>query len=487
MAQNLQPPRGMHDLAPEEHKVYIYVCNKVRTCVEKYSFSEISTPIIENAEIFVRAAGASSDVVSKEMYCAIPSNEIEGWNELEHSDSLNANDNGDNDVVDKAMSMFEAMANIRGGDIENLNYLEQDTERELYAHIDFDKLLVLRPESTASVARFICNAGLTQSLPQKLFVCGPMFRHERPQKGRLRQFHQLSVEHIGVAEPWADVEAILCAIDCLSELNISARLEINTLGDIETREKYRDVLINYFESHEHALSEYSALRFRDNPMRVLDSKNSQDIEICNSAPKIQDCLTDSARDFFEKVEKYLQLMKVEYFINQKLVRGLDYYNHTVFEFKVSELGAQSTIIGGGRYDGLVNNLMNNSKDKIKKNDQTISSIGWSIGIDRAMMLVKNSQEFINQNREVKFVFVPYSEEYLTDSLEICNILRSLNFKISIFMEGTLQKSISKAAKKGYSHALIFGETEKSEQYITIKDLKTGNQKHVPLSNISTIA
>ena len=291
----LQPVRGTHDLLPEDCLRHRRVTEVFRGLALRFGFGEIATPIFEFSEVFKRTLGETSDVVTKEMYSFTD----------------------------------------RGGDE-----------------------ITLRPENTAGIARAFISGGLSQHLPLKFFASGPMFRYERPQKGRLRQFHQLDVEILGVPEPLADIEVIALADQLLRDLGVAGdtTLELNSLGDEDSRAAYRAALVEYFNDHRSALSTDSLLRLDRNPLRILDSKDLGDREVITDAPIMGDYLNTASKDFFAKVKDGLGVLRVNYDLNSRLVRGLDYYTHTAFEFTTGTLGAQGAIIAGGRYDGLIETM-----------------------------------------------------------------------------------------------------------------------------------
>src|SRR6185312_6597147 len=312
----LQPARGTHDLIGADQRRHQHVVDTARRVAATYGFDEWATPIFEDTRVFSRTLGETSDVVMKEMYS------------------------------------FQD----RGGDA-----------------------ITLRPEATAGVCRALVSNGLTQSLPQRVFCAGPMFRYERPQKGRYRQFHQIGLELIGPGEPLADAEVIACGWDILKALGVSGDtvLELNTLGDRESRQAYRDALVGYFTEHQGGLSEDSLNRLERNPMRILDSKDEADRRIVAEAPTIGAYLTDAAATFYAKLQDHLTRFGVPFRENPRIVRGLDYYGHTAFEFVTSKLGAQGTVMAGGRYDGLVAEM---------GGPQT-PAVGWAAGIERLAMLL----------------------------------------------------------------------------------------------------
>ena len=292
----LQPVRGTHDLLPDEHRRFTHVVETARDVARLYGYREMATPIFEFTELFARGIGETTDVVSKEMYTF--------------------NDRG-------------------------------------------NESLTLRPEYTAGICRaFISNGELAQQLPLKIFAAGPMFRYERPQKGRQRQFHQIDLEVLGAPEPGADIEVISVAADILDRLGILDRcvLKLNSLGDPESRTAYRKVLVDYYAAHTDNLSQDSRDRLQRNPLRILDSKDEGDKAINANAPSFADHLNQASRDFFSAVKDGLAAAGVPFEIDPALVRGLDYYTHTAFEFVTTHIGAQGTVLGGGRYDGLIAEL-----------------------------------------------------------------------------------------------------------------------------------
>ena len=312
----LQPVRGTQDLLPEAARRHRQVSETARATAGLYGFLEMATPIFEFTEVFARPIGEHTDIVAKEMYTFTD----------------------------------------RGGEE-----------------------VTLRPENTAGVVRAVLSNGLVQSVPLKFFYSGPMFRYERPQKGRFRQFHQIGVELIGVAQPQADVEVIALGRRILDALGIGDRvvLELNTLGDNESHSAYRQALVSYFSSRASELSEDSQRRLERNPLRIFDSKQETDQRVARDAPAFADYQNAESRRFFDRVRAGLDRLGITYRLNPQLVRGLDYYTHTAFEFVTADLGAQGTVMGGGRYDGLVEMM----------GGPALSGIGWAAGIERLAMLI----------------------------------------------------------------------------------------------------
>ena len=312
---SIQPVRGTHDLIGEEQRRHTRVVNTARHVAGLYGFEEWSTPIFEDTRVFSRSLGDTSDVVSKEMY----------------------------------------------------SFSDRDGES-----------LTLRPEGTAAICRALVTNALTQSLPQKVFYTGPMFRHERPQKGRYRQFHQIGAELLGAAEPLADAEAIAMGFAVLEALGVAEHvtLELNTLGDAESRDAWRQALVEYFSAHKSVLSQDSLTRLEKNPLRILDSKDAGDKTLLPDAPKMDAYLTEHSRTFWAELRRTLDVFGVNYVVNPSIVRGLDYYNHTTFEFVTNRLGSQGTVLAGGRYDGLVSQM----------GGPDVPAIGWAAGVARLALL-----------------------------------------------------------------------------------------------------
>ena len=400
---SLQPVRGTHDLLPDDSRRHRHVEETAFAVVKRYGFGEVVTPIFEFTEVFSRTLGETSDVVTKEMYTFTD----------------------------------------RSGDS-----------------------ITLRPEGTAGVARAFISGGLSQNLPLKLFYRGPMFRHERPQKGRLRQFHQVGVELLGVDSPLADVEVVSMAWRVLSALGLGdkVQLEINTLGDAESRAAYRDALIAYLTPHRDKLSEDSRNRLEKNPMRVLDSKDEGDKAIVAGAPLIHECLTPAAREFFDAVTGGLTALGVPFVVNPKLVRGLDYYCHTAFEFTTTALGAQGTVLAGGRYDGLIGQM----------GGPSTPGIGWAAGVERLSMLVG---EVPPAERPV--AVIPMGDA--TAAMVLADSLRQAGLSVEMGFSGNMKKRMARANKANARFAVILGEDEAARGAATLRDLDSGAQEEVPLA------
>ncbi len=404
----MQPFRGTYDQLPDLMGRHQYIIEKVRSVAGTYGFEEMATPIFEYVSVFNHTLGDTSDIVTKEMF-SFPD---------------------------------------RHGD-----------------------LLALRPEGTAGIMRAVLSNKLAQQAPLKFFYTGPMFRYERPQKGRTRQFHQVGVEFIGEANPLADVEVIALGWQALKALGLgeSISLEINTLGDKGSRDAYRAALVEYFEKHKSSLSVDSLARLEKNPLRILDSKAPEDQKIKEQAPKMETYLTSSAKDFFEKVLASLTALKIPYTLNPHLVRGLDYYCHTAFEITCTGLGAQNTILAGGRYDGLSTQM----------GGPPLPSVGWAAGIERMELALPEMPTGIRP-----ISLVPLGSEAETMALPLAFSLREQGFSVDMIYEGGMKARLKQANKVNARYALIFGSEELAQEKILVKDLDSGEQIPVEISKIS---
>jgi histidyl-tRNA synthetase len=403
----LQPVRGTHDLLPDEMRRYRRVVDTARDAAECAGYLEIETPIFEFSEVFKRTLGDTSDIVTKEMYTFTD----------------------------------------RGGET-----------------------ITLRPENTASVARAFISEGLAQHAPLKYFYSGPMFRYERPQKGRLRQFHQTGIELIGVADPMGDVEIIAVGVEFLRRLGVWDRcyLDINSLGDTESRKTYRDVLVSYLSDHKDKLSKESLERLERNPMRILDSKDEGDKAIVANAPVYSDHLNQASKDFFARVLEGLDAIGIPHSVNPRLVRGLDYYCHTCFEIISEDLGAQGTVMGGGRYDGLIG---------IMGGPET-PGVGWASGVERCMMLLKEEPK---ARRPI--ALVPIGEEGERKALVLANEIRRAGLPADLGFSGNMGKRMKRANKLNARVAVILGENELAKNVAALRDLDSGEQREVPLDTL----
>jgi histidyl-tRNA synthetase len=404
----LQPARGTQDLLPAAARRHRRVSETARETAALYGFAEIATPIFEFTEVFARPIGEHTDIVAKEMYTFTD----------------------------------------RGGEE-----------------------VTLRPENTAGVVRAVLSNGLTQATPLKFFYSGPMFRYERPQKGRFRQFHQIGVELLGVAQPQADIEVIALGQRILMELGIADRvvLELNTLGDPESRAAYRDVLVGYFSARRSELSEDSRRRLDRNPLRILDSKDPGDMRLAAEAPDFSSYLNDASSDFFARVQGGLDRLGIAYRRNPRLVRGLDYYTHTAFEFVTTDLGAQGTVIGGGRYDGLVE-LMGGP---------AMPGVGWAAGIERLAMLIAEPPA---ATRAIALVPIGEAAEIL--ALSLAEQLRDRGLIVDLAYSGNLQRRMRRADRIGARAAVLLGDDELARGAATVRDLDSGDQSAVALDALA---
>jgi histidyl-tRNA synthetase len=398
-----RPIRGTQDMlggTPEAFQErFAHVVATFDRVRRLYGFQRVEVPVFEATAVFARSLGESTDVVSKEMYT------------------------------------FED----RGGDS-----------------------VTLRPEFTAGLCRAYITEGWQQYAPLKIATHGPLFRYERPQKGRFRQFHQLDAEIIGAGEPGADVELLVLGDQLLRELNIEGvTLTLNTLGDAPSREAWRAALVAHFEAHRDQLSEESIDRLARNPMRILDSKDPRDRPIADSAPDIDAYLTDEARGFFEKVTAGLDAAGVAWQRNARLVRGLDYYRHTAFEFVTDRLGAQGTVLGGGRYDGLIENL----------GGPSTPAVGWAAGIERLAMLV-DTPEIV----KIDVAVIPMGEAAELAALGIVANLRRSGVVVDMGFRGNMKKRMQRANAAGARTAIIIGDDELTQGEVTVRNLVDGSQE-----------
>jgi len=396
--------RGTQDIFREDQRRFAHVLDTFDRVRKLYCFERIEIPMFEATEVFARSIGETTDVVSKEMY-TFPD---------------------------------------RGGDS-----------------------LTLRPEFTAGICRAYLTGGWQQYAPLKLVTSGAVFRYERPQKGRYRQFHQIDAEVIGAPEPAADVELLVLADQVLRELGIEGvTLQLNTLGDAETREAWRAALVAHFEAHRGDLSEDSLKRLEKNPMRILDSKDPRDRPAADSAPDIDAFLTDEARAFFEAVKRGLDAAGVAYEINARLVRGLDYYRHTAFEFVTDQLGAQGTVLAGGRYDGLIESL----------GGPPTAGVGWAAGVERLAMLVEEPKE-----ARLDAVIIPLGSAAELRGTSILADLRRAGVSADMSFKGNMKRRMARADALGARYALILGDDELVAGVVQIKSLSTGEQTQMKLS------
>lgn len=400
----LRTVRGVNDLLPDVLVKHNKVIEDALKISNQYCYSQIETPIFEFSEIFTKPLGISSDIVTKE------------------------------------------------------NYIFRDRS---------DDELMLRPEGTSGVVRAFLNAGLIQDIPKRFSYFGPMFRYERPQKGRLRQFKQFGVECLGLSNPMADVEVISLGKNFLQKLDLlnSTSLKINSLGDVESRSNYRKALVEYLNDYKTELSQDSLKRLSQNPLRILDSKNENDKKILANAPNILDYLNQESRQRFHKVTEGLDVLGIKYCIDKNLVRGLDYYCHTAFEFITNELGAQGTVLAGGRYDGLSKML----------GGPDVPGVGWAAGIERLSLLIPSH---FTSNPDV--VLIGVSEEFNFLLLPLMQQLINEAFRVEVLYAGNISKKLKRANKIKAPFAIILGEEEVKMKVLKLKNLVTGSEEHMSI-------
>ena len=403
----LQSPRGTSDLLPQDMAGHRHVINTAKTISLSFGFEEMATPIFEFTEVFARPLGETSDVVSKETYSFTD----------------------------------------RGGEA-----------------------LTLRPEGTAGVVRALISAGLTQTLPQKFFYAGPMFRYERPQKGRMRQFHQIGVELLGVAGAVGDAEVITMGHMILSRLGVADKciLNINTLGDTESRLAYRQALVEYLSAFRGQLSEDSQRRLDLNPLRILDSKDEGDIALLVDAPRLDHYLNADSKAHFDAVRRYLDAAEIPVIINPRLVRGLDYYGHTTFEFITDALGAQGTVMAGGRYDGLAAMLGGGD----------VSGVGWAAGIERLAMLAD-----VPPQQAVNVMMIGMSDDHMARLFPLAVSLRQQGLRVETGYAPHLGKQMKRADRIEAQQVVILGDDEAARGVAILRSMVDGAQIEVALVDL----
>ncbi|QIW16577.1 histidine--tRNA ligase [Pasteurellaceae bacterium RH1A] len=402
MAKTIQAIRGMNDLAPTESPLWQWVEGQIRDTLASYGYSEMRSPILEATNLFARGVGEATDIVEKEMF----------------------------------------------------TFKDRD-----------DESLTLRPEGTAGCVRAAIEHGWIYNNEQRMWYMGPMFRYERPQKGRYRQFHQCGVEVFGIANPEADAELILLTARLWEKLGIRQHvsLQLNSIGGLETRIKYREALVAFLQDHLDILDEDCKRRLDTNPMRILDTKNEKIQEVLNHAPKLHDFLDEEAKAHFEQLCHILDQMGIAYEVNQKLVRGLDYYNKTVFEWVTTALGSQGTVCGGGRYDGLVAQLGGHASP----------GVGFAMGIERLVLLVQEVNQSLSLPNPVDIYVVYAGEGTNIAAFGLAEKLRSAlpNLRTMLHCSGgNFKKQFKRADKSGAKIALVLGESEVADQTVVVKDL-----------------
>ena len=412
----------MNDLLPTDSHVWEWLEDLVRDLMRRHGYRNIRTPIVEPTALFVRGLGEVTDIVEKEMYSFV--------------DHLNG-------------------------------------ER-----------LTLRPEATAGVVRAVVEHNLLYDGGKRLYYMGPMFRHERPQKGRYRQFHQIGAEVLGFGGPEVDAELIVMAHALWQSLGLSdVRLELNSLGQPEERNRHRAALIAYFEAHADQLDEDAKRRLHSNPLRILDTKNPSMQALVEGAPKLMDHLGESSRAHFDQVCAILTQLGLSFRINPRLVRGMDYYNLTVFEFVTERLGSQGTICGGGRYDYLMEQV----------GGKPSPAVGWALGVERVLELVRESGAWPTRTGADVYAIVPQAERW-PDVMQCLHQLRGLGLSVQMHASGpeglgSMKSQFKKADASGAIHALIFGPDEWAQGQVLIKSLRDGQgaQRAVPLADWKTWA
>jgi len=415
VAKNIQAIRGMNDCSPTESPLWQWIEGQIRQILSSYGYSEVRMPIVESTPLFARAIGEVTDVVSKEMYTF--------W--------------------------------------------------------DNDEQLTLRPEGTAGCVRAAIEHGWIYNNEQRLWYMGPMFRHERPQKGRYRQFHQAGVEVFGIATPEIDAELIILTARLWKALGIDQHvsLQLNSIGSLEARANYRSALVAFLENHQGLMSEEEKERLVKNPLRILDTKNQALQDVLDGAPKLLDYLDDESREHFAQLCGLLDAVGIQYEINPKLVRGLDYYNKTVFEWVTSALGAQGTVCGGGRYDGLVEQL----------GGHATSGVGFAMGLERLVLLVQEVNKSIPVKSAVDIYVVYQGEGTTLAAFQLAEKLRSALPHLSTMLHcsgGNFKKQFKRADKSGATLALVLGESEVQNNQVVVKHLLgAAEQQTIDVSNL----
>ena len=419
MSKEIQAIRGMNDCLPQDTPVWQYVEQMIRQTVNSYGYDEIRFPIVEMTELFKRSIGEVTDIVEKEMYTF-------------------ADRNGDS--------------------------------------------LTLRPEGTACCVRAGIQNGLLYNQEQRLWYMGPMFRHERPQKGRYRQFHQFGLEVFGMQGPDIDAEVILVSARLWQQLGLTpyVRLELNSLGSNEARAAYRDKLVAYLEQHKELLDEDSQRRLYSNPLRVLDSKNPAMAEMLANAPQLLDHLDEESRQHFEGLQARLRAAGIEYVINPRLVRGLDYYNKTVFEWVTTNLGSQGTVCAGGRYDGLVEQL----------GGKATSAVGFGLGLERLVLLLQSLPLLPAVSNAADVYLMPLGEAAELAAVSVAEQLRLALPGQRVMLHcggGNLKKQLKRADKSGAAVGLLLGDDELAAGQVTVKWLRADHpQQTVQIADLAAV-
>ena len=414
--------KGFNDTLPTHTAAWRSLEQQLASLMDAYGYQQIRLPIVEQTGLFKRAIGDATDIVEKEMY----------------------------------------------------TFFDKGTPPES---------LTLRPEGTAGCVRAMLEHNLLRGATPRVWYVGPMFRYEKPQKGRYRQFHQFGVETFGVATPDIDAELILMTARLWKRMGVAGQvqLELNTLGEADERAEYRAALVEFLTQHKDALDEDSQRRLSTNPLRILDSKSETTQKILEHAPKLHDFLKQDSIDHFQQLQQYLKDAGVEFVINQKLVRGLDYYNKTVFEWTTTMLGSQGTVCAGGRYDGLVGQLKG-------KADQSVPAVGFAMGMERLLLLLEQvSPAQAQSDCDVFLLAEPaYQAQALVLAEKMRDQLEALNspIRLKTGSQGSMKSQMKKADQSGARYALILGEREWTSQQLLVKELATAEQSQVALTELS---
>ena len=413
--------KGFNDILPTQTPAWRRLEQHLASIMDAYGYQQIRLPIVEQTNLFKRSIGDATDIVEKEMY-----------------------------------TFFD-----KGNPPESLT---------------------LRPEGTAGCVRAMLEHNMLRSATPRVWYVGPMFRYEKPQKGRYRQFHQFGVETFGVATPDMDAELILMTARLWKRMVVSneTQLELNTLGESDERAEYRNALVEYLTAHKDDLDEDSQRRLTTNPLRILDSKDVRTQQILENAPKLHDFMQQDTMDHFAKLQQYLTDAGVEFVINQKLVRGLDYYNKTVFEWTTTHLGSQGTVCAGGRYDGLVGQLKG-------KPEQSVPAVGFAMGMERLLLLLEQVEDNTPvRDCEVFLLADPNTQgkalvlaEQIRNQLEVANS----TIRLKTGSQGSMKSQMKKADQSGALFALILGERELEAQHLLVKELATAEQTEVAIADI----
>ena len=412
----IQKPKGTYDVFGKKGKDLLYIHDIIQVLMEKYNYEYMRTPIFESSELYHRGVGETTDIVSKETY----------------------------DFKDRG-----------------------------------DRNMTLRPEGTAGIVRSYIENKMygNPNQPVKAWYYGPMFRYERPQAGRYRELNQFGVEVFGSNDPLMDAEVISIPVNLYKILGLKGiKVNINTLGDIESRLKYREALLEYFKPHLDSLCEDCRNRYETNPLRILDCKVDHELDIMKNAPKISEYLNETSINHFNKVKEYLEEMEIDYEVNENLVRGLDYYTHTVFEIEaqVEGFGSQNVLCGGGRYDGLVNTL----------GGPETSGVGFATGIERLLTALEYENKLPSDNDSVDTYIIPMDEESKKLGIKITNILRMNGFSSEIDgMSRNIKGNFKQADRLGAKYVIIIGEEEVKSNILTIKNNNTKEEYKMNLEEL----